>query len=158
MPKTQSNKARPAKKPGASLGRAGHPVPGLSGPLLQFDLNTEIEKLRQEDAWRITSRNTKTLVKYPDFRIVLISLKSGKRIEGHKADESISIQALTGKLRLHLPGQAVELPAGHLLTLERALPHDVEALEDSSFLLTLPWPKGTSPPKTAVNRWGAVLE
>lgn len=63
-------------------------------------------------------------------------------MEGHKTDESISILALTGKLRLHLPEQAVELPAGGLLTLERALPHDVEALEDSSFLLTISWPKG----------------
>ncbi len=49
--------------------------------------------------------------------------------------------ALTGKLRLHLPDQTVELPAGRLLTLERALPHDVEALEESSFLLTISWPK-----------------
>ena len=27
--------------------------------------------------------------------------------------------------------------------LERALPHDVEALEDSAFLLTIPWPEDT---------------
>ncbi|MGH9452702.1 MAG: hypothetical protein ACRD2O_01890, partial [Terriglobia bacterium] len=90
----------------------------------------------------------------PDLRIVLISLKSGKRIEGHKTDESISIQVLSGKLRLHLPGQTVELLHGHLLTLERALPHDVEALEDSSFLLTLSWPQGTVSPKSVNRREG----
>jgi len=158
MPNSQSNKARPPRKLGASLRRAGHPVPGLAGPLLQFNLNMEIEKLRQEDAWKTTSRNTKTLVKYPDLRIVLISLKSGKRMENHRTDESISIQVLSGKLRLHLPGQTVELRHGHLLTLERALPHDVEAMEDSAFLLTLSWPKGAVSAKSAVNRWGAVLE
>jgi quercetin dioxygenase-like cupin family protein len=63
-------------------------------------------------------------------------------MEGHKTDESISVQALTGKLRLHLPEKAVELSVGSLLTLEGALPHDVEALEDSSFLLTISWPRG----------------
>ena len=139
MPKTPVNKARSSRKPGASLRQVGHPVTGLAGPLLQFDLTVETEKLRQEDAWKATSRNAKTLVKYPDLRVVLISLKAGKRIEGHKADESISIQVLSGKLRLHLPGRTVELLHGHLLTLERCLPHDVEAVEDSAFLLTLSW-------------------
>jgi hypothetical protein len=47
---------------GASLRRAGHPVPGLAGPLLEFDLTAEVGQLRQEDAWTETSRNTKTLV------------------------------------------------------------------------------------------------
>lgn len=140
MAKTRIKKASSSKKAGASARRAGHPVPGLTGPRLQFDLAAETEQLRQEDAWRSTSRNAKTLVKYADLRIVLIALKSGMRMEGHKADGSISIQGLTGRLRLHLPDQAVEVPAGGLLTLERALPHDVEALQDCSFLLTISWP------------------
>lgn len=155
MPKARRNKARPPMKVGAARRKAGHPVPGLVAPLLQFDLSVETEKLRQEDAWKTNSRNTKMLVKYPDLRIVLILLKSGKRLENHKADESISIQVLTGKLRLHLPHQTVELQHGHLLTLERSLPHDVEALEDCSFLLTLSWPKGVVSPKRANSRRGA---
>lgn len=114
----------------------------MTGPILQFDLASETEQLRKEAAWTTTARNAKTLVKYPDLRIVLIAMKSGTRMEGHKAAGSISIHALAGKLRLHLPDQAVEIPAGLMLTLERALPHDVEALEDSSFLLTISWPRG----------------
>jgi len=143
MAKTRTKRARSPKKSGASPQRAGHPVPGLTGPLLQFDLVAETEQLRQEDAWTTTLRNAKTLVKYPDLRVVLIALKAGIRMVGHKADGSISIQGLTGKLKLHLPQQTVEVLAGRLLTLERDLPHDVEALEDSSFLLTISWPRGT---------------
>jgi quercetin dioxygenase-like cupin family protein len=142
MAKTRIKKASSPKKSGASPRRAGHPVPGLIGPLLQFDLAAETERLRQEDAWTATLRNAKTLVKYPDLRVVLIALKAGTRMVGHKADGSISIQGLTGKLKLHLPQETVEVPAGRLLTLERALPHNVEALEDSSFLLTISWPRG----------------
>jgi len=33
----------------------------------------------------------------------------------------------------------VELPAGQLLVLDQCVPHDVEAEEDSAFLLTLSW-------------------
>ncbi|HEV2349794.1 MAG TPA: hypothetical protein VG028_08125 [Terriglobia bacterium] len=117
-------------------------MPGLVGSLLQFDLAMETNQLRQEDPWNTTSRNAKTLVKYADLRIVLIVMKSGTRMEGHKADGSISIQGLGGSLRLHLPNQTVELPAGRLLTLARGLPHDVEAMEDSTFLLTISWPRG----------------
>jgi len=140
MPKTK--KMRSPSKGSARPRGVGHPVPGLVGPSLEFDLAAEAEQLRQEDAWKNTARNAKTLVKYADLRIVLIVMKAGTRMEGHKADGSISVHTLSGKLRLHLSDQMVELPAGRLLTLERALPHDVEALEESSFLLTISWPKG----------------
>ena len=140
MPKNRTEKKRSPKK--LSPQRASHPVPGLIGSMLQFDLAMETDQLRREGPWNTTSRNAKTLVKYADLRIVLIAMKSGTRMEGHKADGSISIQGLTGNLRLHLADQTVELPAGRLLTLERGLPHDVEAMEDSSFLLTISWPRG----------------
>lgn len=142
MPKTPKRKTGSTGRVSSGSRGAGHPVPGLIGPLLEFDLATETDQLRREEPWKTTSRNAKTLAKYPDLRIVLMAMKSGTRMEGHKADGSISIQALTGKLRLHFPERAVEIPAGRLLTLERALPHDVEALEDSSFLLTISWPRG----------------
>ena len=142
MPKTPIKKKRSPRKVSVGGRQPGHPVPGLIGPLLEFDLAAETNQLRLEEAWKTTSRNAKTLVKYPDLRIVLIAMKSGTRMEGHKADGSISIQTLTGLLRLHLVDQTVDLPAGCLLTLERALPHDVEAVEDRSFLLTISWPRG----------------
>ncbi len=140
MPKTPIKKIRSPRKVSLSGRRPGHPVPGLIGPLLEFDLAAEADQLRQEEAWKTTSRNAKTLVKYPDLRVVLIVMKAGTRMEGHRTNESISLQALAGRLRVHLPGHAAELSAGNLLTLERAMPHEVEALEDCSFLLTIPWP------------------
>jgi hypothetical protein len=42
---------------------------------------------------------------------------------------------------MHVQDKVIDLPAGHMLALERALPHDVEALEDSAFLLTIAWPE-----------------
>ena len=63
----------------------------------------------------------------------------------HRAEARISIQALVGRIRLHLPErQPLELSAGQLLALDCGMPHDVEALEESAFLVTVSWPKGTS--------------
>jgi hypothetical protein len=52
-------------------------LPGLAEPLLQIDLERELQKLRREDSWqRETGRSSKTLAKYPDLRIVLILMKA----------------------------------------------------------------------------------
>ena len=49
-------------------------------------------------------------------------------MDEHRAETRISIQALVGKVRLHLPKQEpLELSAGQLLTLDCGMLHDVEA-------------------------------
>jgi quercetin dioxygenase-like cupin family protein len=58
----------------------------------------------------------------------------------HRTAARISLQTLAGHIRLKLPGRTVELAAGQLLALDQCVPHDVEAEEDSAFLLTLSWP------------------
>ena len=113
----------------------------LSVPLLQFDLATELDQLHREESWlQATGRSSKTLVKYPDLRIVLIAMKANTRMHEHTAAGRISVHSLNGHIRLHLPERVVDLPAGHLLALDQCVPHDVEAAEDSAFLLTLSWP------------------
>jgi quercetin dioxygenase-like cupin family protein len=121
-------------------------LPYLAEPLLRFDLNHELELLRREGSWeRETGRSSKTLAKYPDFRIVLVCMKAGSHMKDHRAEARISIQALEGKILLHVPDQdPIELEAGQLMTLDCAVHHDVEALAESAFLLTIAWSKGES--------------
>jgi len=115
-------------------------LPGLAEPLLQIDLDQELQHLRREDSWhRETRRSSKTLAKYPDFRIVLILMKSGTRMRQHKAEGRISIQQLKGKVCIHLAERKVTVSAGHLLVLDCGVLHDVEALEESALLLTISW-------------------
>ncbi|MGH9574825.1 MAG: cupin domain-containing protein [Candidatus Acidiferrales bacterium] len=119
-------------------------TPGsLESSILSFDLNAETERLRREEAWQ-AGRNSKTLVKYPDFRVVLVVLKTGARMPDHKAAGSISVQTITGHIQMHIGSELFDLPAGRILTLEPEILHDVEALEDSGFLLTIAWPQNTS--------------
>jgi quercetin dioxygenase-like cupin family protein len=123
--------------------RSGHEfIKGtLSRPLLRFDLNSELDQLHQDESWlKAAGRSSKTLVKHPDLRIVLIAMKANSRMHDHTATARISVQSLGGHIRLHLPEQVVDLPAGHLPVLDQCVPHDMEATEDSAFLLTVSWP------------------
>lgn len=114
----------------------------LTAPLLTFNLESEIDRLFQEEHWLRDGRISKTLVKYSDFRIVLVLMRQGTLMQEHKADARISIHALRGRLSIQLPEKTVALAAGHLLVLEKSLPHDVKAMEDSAFLLSISWPHG----------------
>ena len=116
----------------------------LSGSVLQFNLASELDQLHRDESWlHPTGRSSKTLVKYPDLRIVLIAMKANTRMHEHTAAGRISVHSLNGHIRIHLPEQVVDLPVGHLLALDQCVPHDVEASEDSAFLLTLSWPPET---------------
>jgi quercetin dioxygenase-like cupin family protein len=106
-----------------------------------FDLAAAEREMRKEDAYEREGHTARTLTREPDLRIVLVVMKAASRIPEHRAGETASIHALSGQVRLHLPNRLVELAAGQLLVLERGLRHDVEAVADSSFLLTLGWPR-----------------
>lgn len=109
----------------------------LAASILQFDLDGEAELLRRQDSYAQGRPTGRTLVKEPDLRIVLMTLKAGGRMEEHDASGPISIQPLDGTIRLQLPGRSVELKAGQLLMLEAGMRHDVDAVSDAAFLLTI---------------------
>jgi quercetin dioxygenase-like cupin family protein len=120
--------------------RRPHPQ-SMVGPYLEFDLARELAQLHREAGWQ-SGQNAKTLVKYDGLRIVLIALKAGSRIPGHHTDGQISIQTVVGHIQVRAQGRSFELRSGGLLALDKGLPHDVEALEESAFLLTIAWPSG----------------
>ncbi len=104
-----------------------------------FDLAAAERELRTQDAYARDGHTARTLVREADLRIVLLVMRAGSQIAEHHADETASIHALAGQVRLHLPDHVVELAAGQLLVLEPGLRHDVEAVGDSACLLTLGW-------------------
>jgi quercetin dioxygenase-like cupin family protein len=125
-------------QPHTSRGAQRTPEP-TAGVFLEFDLNAQIQQLKGEPAWQ-NGRNAITIVKYPDFTIVLMLMKAQTRIEEHHADGRISVQTIAGHIRMHVTGKDFDLPVGHLLALDHEVRHDVEALEDSAFLLTIARP------------------
>jgi quercetin dioxygenase-like cupin family protein len=107
---------------------------------VEVDLVRELEQLQQEPEWA-AGQNAKTLVKHDQLRVVLTALRARVRIPEHKADGQISIQTIRGQIRVRAEGRTFDLAIGTLLTLDRGVRHDVEAIEDSAFLLTIAWPR-----------------
>ncbi len=71
--------------------RRPHASP-LASLFMEFDLPAELDRLRGETTWE-TGQNAKTLVKYDDFRAVLIALQAHVRIPEHKTEGRISVQS-----------------------------------------------------------------
>jgi quercetin dioxygenase-like cupin family protein len=107
-----------------------------------FDLAGEGEALRRESTWQQGDRNAKTFLKEAGVRVVLTTLKAGAVVKEHRVPGPATVQALSGRISLRLPDQTVELSGGQLLALPGDLPHDVEAIDDSTFLVTIAWPAG----------------
>lgn len=116
-----------------------HEVGILEGPLLKFELEEEIQKLRSEGRWQ-SGHTARTLAKYPDFRVVLVVMKPGGHLEKHRTEGRISVHAVAGRINFRTAERSVVLSAGQMLTLERDIAHDVEAVTDSAILLTIAWP------------------
>ena len=118
-----------------------HRPPHLGSSLLQVLIPNEVQSMWKEEAWeRGAGRRARTLVMYPDLRIVLVSMKAGTRFKQHKTSARFAILMLAGHVRLHLPDATVEVPRGELLALARDVSHDVEAIGQSTFLLILARP------------------
>lgn len=134
-----------ALKANSQTGRE-HEVGILSAPLLRFDLNQEIQKLRAEGRWQ-SGHTAKTLVKYSDFRVVLVAMNPGGKLVQHRTEGRISVQILAGQITFRTADESVDLSAGQMLSLEREIPHDVESSSDSAFLLTIAWPGASIAPE-----------
>ena len=120
--------------------RRPHPQ-SMDTSYLEFDFARELQQLHLEPGWQ-SGQNAKTLVKYDGLRIVLIALKARSTIPEHHTEGQISIQTIVGHIQVRAEGRSFELRPGRLLALAQGLPHNVEALEESAFLLTIAWPGG----------------
>jgi len=131
-----------ASDPRKSADVAKSPLPKKPppAPTELVDLAVEARQLRAEQAYEQHGQSAKTLVRHEHFRVVLIALKAGRECQEHRAEESVSVQAVEGDVRVHLASrETLDLKAGNLLALAPALAHHFEAVSDSILLLTMAW-------------------
>ena len=101
-----------------------------------LELSCEAEQLAATKPWT-KEYTSKVLLKTCDLKLVLVVMQAGSRMPWHHSEGRIAVHCLKGALRLQLPDDAKELHADDLLALDRKVEHDVEALENSVFLLTI---------------------
>jgi quercetin dioxygenase-like cupin family protein len=111
-----------------------------SGPVLDLDLMKMSEQLRHEGAWS-DRRNSRTLVKHGDFCVILTTMRAGARLHKHHARGTVLIQVLSGRIRARVLDESLEVPAGHALSLDPILEHEIDAVDESALLIMIGWPQ-----------------
>ena len=109
----------------------------LSGPAVTFAIADEIKRLKEEPEWTSGTRNSVTVVKTSNMSIVLTAIKKGGALCGHEVEGPITLQVLSGVVQFGVAGKPRALAAGSVIALDKAIPHDLQALEDSDLMLTI---------------------
>jgi quercetin dioxygenase-like cupin family protein len=108
-----------------------------SGPAITFAIAEEINLLRQGPEWVSSKRNSVTVVKTSNLSVVLTAIKKGATVCGHEVDGPVTVQVLSGAIQFRVLGESRSLAAGTVIALDKGIPHDIQALQDSELLLTI---------------------
>lgn len=109
----------------------------VNAPLVEMNLNRFIEQIKNEKSWADSDRNSVTIFKSETMRIVLIGLHQDAELKPHKANGTLSIQVLDGKLEFMTEQQITQIERGQMIAVQDNVAHSVKALTASFFLLTL---------------------
>jgi CBS domain-containing protein/quercetin dioxygenase-like cupin family protein len=109
-------------------------------------------------------RSRATLAMTAEVRLVSLLLVQGERLEDREVSRPLTVQVVDGEVRVEAGSEVVYVGAGELLALPSADPLSVEAVRDSSLLLTLVserlGPEGMSevPAGTVTVEWVPALQ
>ncbi len=124
----------------------------LLGSELAIDIDERVRALRNTPAGQAGAARA-TLARYPDFRIDLVTLGAGLVIGHHANPGLVSVQCIAGLIRMNVYGRDYDLPAGEALSIGRGVGHDVRAVRDSAFLVTIARPEADVPALFQGGRW-----
>jgi len=117
--------------------REGRP---LMEAMMPFDLREEAAALRREDPFADGDRNSRTLAKDVDFRVLLTVLRPGAELDEQDGDARVSIHVLEGRAALRIRSEEVHLGPSQLAVVDAGRPWTLRASSDCTLLLTLAWP------------------
>jgi quercetin dioxygenase-like cupin family protein len=91
----------------------------------------------------LATATTFPLVKEEAFEAIRMVLRKDHEMDGHQVEAPITIYCLDGQIAFTARGQTHDLRAGHWIFLLGNEPHSLRALEDSSILLTILFPRSS---------------
>lgn len=113
----------------------------LDASLLTFNLEERLGQLKSEQQWQAEDRNAITLIKTANLCVILLALHKGARLDEHQLEGPSTLTVIAGAIRYSVGDQHYDLRAHALATLYADIPHELEALEESSALLTIVYSK-----------------
>ncbi|MDE1976691.1 MAG: hypothetical protein KGI84_05465, partial [Elusimicrobia bacterium] len=110
-----------------------------------FDLVRAVQDLKSEGILERDGHNAIILHKEAGLKVVLVALRKGYRLYPHKAEVPIIVHVLEGEIQFGVKDETVQaarenplaLRANMLVTLHAGLVHELHAVENSVFLLTM---------------------
>lgn len=124
----KSNKSTPQRPEGERV---------LDAALVEMDLSQFILKIKQESTWAESDRNSMTIFKSENMRIVLMGLHQNAELKPHHANGIVTVQVLEGRINFSTEQKTVSLEKGQMIVLHENIEHSVKALTESFFLLTI---------------------
>jgi len=126
---------------GSTTGTDSRGARALIDALMVFSLPAEIDALREEAPYRDGDRNSATLAKEVDFRVLLSVLRSGAVLDDQDGDARSSVQLLEGSADLTVGDTETQIDEGDLAVIDAGRPWAFRATSDCALLLTLAWPR-----------------
>jgi quercetin dioxygenase-like cupin family protein len=109
----------------------------LDAPMVHVDLPAFIRQIREEETWSKYDRNSITVFKTADMRVVLGGLHAGAGMIPHKAEGMMSIQVLEGELKVNTGDMKTSVKAGQMVVVHKDEMYSITANEESIYLLTM---------------------
>lgn len=110
--------------------------------LMVFSLEAEAEALKNEEQYKNGDRNSATLAKEVDFRVLLSVLRSGATLDEQDGDARTSIQVLDGTASISVGGGAeADMVEYDVAVVDAGQSWLLRATSDCAVLLTLAWPR-----------------
>jgi quercetin dioxygenase-like cupin family protein len=85
-------------------------------------------------------RKKKTLIDTADLQVFLLYIRENGEVPAHRTKGEITVQILTGNIRMGVDGSEYPMSAGCLLPIGSNVPHQLRAEEDSVCLVTMARP------------------
>jgi quercetin dioxygenase-like cupin family protein len=98
-------------------------------PFESIDLSPLGEQMREA----VTS----SLIKARSLQLMRIVMRAGEQLPMHHVRGEITLQCIEGNAVVLTPGRSIALAAGHVVLLPAAEPHAVQALADTTVLVTV---------------------
>lgn len=109
----------------------------LRAPVTVVDIPAATRALRAEPHAGVGGHRQIVVFKHGAVTLVAFAFEAGGSLKQHHAEGVVTIQAISGHLRVVAGETSHELHAGQLLGLAAAVPHNVEAITASEMLLTV---------------------
>lgn len=86
---------------------------------------------------RLRETVTSSLIKSHGLQLMRVVLRAGESLPMHQVRGEITLQCIEGSATVLTPGRSIALASGHVVLLPADEPHAVQAVTDTSLLVTV---------------------